>query len=152
MTPPPPPDGPLRPDFRADFRDALHGLAKQKKADDLRAAEDLRKQRQQRPIYKFIQVGVALIALQAAVFVYLYTRQEKISLRPDTAAPAKNCAAALNRTYWRVVAFVENQGHPPAKLDELLPDYIDKLPFDPVSGKPLGYATDGAHFTLRCPT
>ena len=74
----PPPRAPLHSDFRA----AVQGLAKQVIAEDLRAVEDLRKRSKRGAIHKFILVGLALIALQAALFVYLSTRQEKVVLQP----------------------------------------------------------------------
>lgn len=127
-------------------------LAKQARDEDLRAAEELRKRSARRPIRKFIRIGSALIALEAALFVYLYTRQKPAAPPPVISVePPKNCSGAVNRAYWQVVAFLSQEGHPPANLDELLPKYAAKLPSDPFSGKPLEYATDGTHFTLRCP-
>jgi hypothetical protein len=143
----PPPGGPLNP----DFRHAIKELAEQARAEDLQAAEELRNRKKPRPVQKFIQIGLVLIALQSAVFAYLYVHQKPIVVQPAKVAPPKTCSAAVNRTYWKVVAFLTDKGHPPTKLEELLPAYVDKLPADPLTGKPLEYMTDGTRFTLRCP-
>lgn len=143
----PPPGGPLNP----EFRHAIAKLAEQARDEDLRAAEELKNRKKPRPIQKFIRIGLVFVALQSALFVYLYSHQKRGVVLSATVAPPKTCSSAVNRTYWRVVAFLTDKGHPPEKLEELLPAYVDKLPADPLTGKPLEYKTDGKQFTLRCP-
>lgn len=146
---PPPPGGPLPPDFGK----AIHQLARQARDEDLRAEEELRKRGEQRPIRTFIRLGLVLITLETALFVYLYERQKQaVATRPLAAQASrpKTCTAATNRAYWEVVAYVADHGHPPATLAELVGPYVDRVPFDPVSGKPLQYSTDGDQFTIRC--
>jgi hypothetical protein len=143
----PPPGGPLNP----DFRHAIEALAEQAREEDLRAAEELRKRNKPRPVQRFIYVGLLLITLQSALFIYLYTRGKPAVVRPVAVAAPTTCSGAVSRAYWQVVAYLDHEGHPPVKLEDLLPNYLDKLPADPVSGKPLDYTTDGTRFTLRCP-
>jgi len=142
-----PPGGPFSP----DFHDAIHELAQQARDEDLRAAADLRKRTSHRPIQKFIRLGMVLIALQAVVFVYLYSQSNRRIVAPVVTRslfPKNNCSAVLYRTYWKVVAYFREQGHPPANLSDLV---LEQPPFDPITGKPLVYRTDGERFTLQCP-
>jgi hypothetical protein len=146
---PPPPGGPLPPDFGK----AIHQLARQAREEDLRAEEELRKRGERRKIRTFIRLGLALITLEVALYVYLHERQKyAVATKPAAAVASrpKTCTAATNRAYWEVVAYVADHGHPPATLAELVGPYVDRLPFDPVSGKPLEYSTDGDRFTIRC--
>jgi len=64
---------------------------------------------------------------------------------------ANQCASVAYRTYWKIAAYMRDQGHPPAALKDLVGQYVDELPIDPASGKPLFYATDGTNFDVRCP-
>jgi hypothetical protein len=147
--PPPPPGGPLP----SDFGKAIHQLARQAREEDLRAEEELRKRGERRPIRKFIRLGLLLIMLETALYVYLHERQRyTVATRPVAAEASrpKTCTAAINRAYWEVVAYVADHGHPPATLAELVGTFVDRPPFDPVSGKPLEYSTDGDQFTIRC--
>jgi len=145
--PTPIPGDPLNP----DFSNAIHRLARHARREDLRAEEELRGRGERRPIQEIIRVGLVLIALQGVLFAYLYahlkpeTRSESVPL-----APPKTCNAAINRAYWKVVAYVADHGHPPQQLENLVGSYIEQLPIDPVTGKPLVYSTDGDRFSIRC--
>jgi hypothetical protein len=144
-----PPGGPL-PD---DFRDAIHGLAEQARAED-RQASDARKRVAKRPFSRFVKVGLALIVAQSALLFVLYHYQEKtVGTRQGIKSilPANSCNALVNKTYWKVVAYLREEGHPPAHLDDLVPKYLERLPLDPVTSKPLSYSTDGTRFQVRCP-
>ena len=143
----PPPGGPLNP----EFRHAIEKLAEQAREEDLRAADELRNRTKRRPVQKFIRAGLVLIALQAALFIYLYTQQKPAAVHPVALAPPTTCSGAINRTHWRLVAYLNREGHTPATLEELVPNYMERLPADPVTGKPLEYRTDGTHFTVSCP-
>ncbi|HSD10399.1 MAG TPA: hypothetical protein VLF14_05425 [Candidatus Binatia bacterium] len=144
----PPPGDPLHP----DFSHAIHRLVRQARREDLRAEEELRKRGERSRIYKFIRVGVVLIVLQAALLGYLYVRQNDVVKDPARVAqaPPKTCNAAINRAYWKVVAYLADHGRPPPKLEDLVGSYVERLPIDPVTGKPLVYSTDGERFTIRC--
>jgi hypothetical protein len=134
-----------------DFSHAIHRLARHARREDLRAEEELRKRSERRPIQVFIRVGLVLIALQGALFAYLYARQKPVARSESVPlAPPKTCNAAINRAYWKVVAYIADHGHPPQKLEDLVGSYIEQPPFDPVTGKPLVYSTDGDRFTVRC--
>src|SRR5206468_5354994 len=132
------------------FCTAIHRLARHARREDLRAEEELRKRRERRPIQNVIRVGLVLIAVQGVLFAYLYahhkpeTRAESVPL-----APPKTCNAAINRAYWRVVAYVAEHGHPPQKLENLVGSYIEQLPVDPVTGRPPVYSTAGERLTIR---
>jgi len=141
------PGDPLHP----DFSNAIHRLARHARREDLRAEEELRKRSQRRPIQKFIRIGLVLIALQGALFAYLYAHNKGVA-KSESAPPAppKTCNAAVNRAYWKVVAYVADHGHPPQKLENLVGSYVEQVPFDPVTGKPLVYSTDGERFTIHC--
>jgi hypothetical protein len=39
-------------------------------------------------------------------------------------------------------------GHPPARLEELVPKYVRRMPVDPFSGKPLVYRVEGSNWML----
>ena len=143
----PPPGDPRH----GNFSNAIHRLARQARQEDLRAEEELRKRGERRPFQKFIRVGLVLIALQGALFAYLYARQTHVVTPASVAAaPPKTCNAAINRAYWKVVAYLADHGHPPQKLEDLVGSYVEQLPFNPVTGTPLVYSTDGDRFTIRC--
>jgi tetratricopeptide (TPR) repeat protein len=55
----------------------------------------------------------------------------------------------LSRTSCALERYRLAQGNYPAKLDALVPQYIDQVPHDPVDGQPLRYhVTDEDHFLL----
>ena len=48
------------------------------------------------------------------------------------------------------MAYLADHGHPPQKLEDLVGSYVEQLPVDPVTGKPLVYSTHEDRFTIRC--
>lgn len=52
-------------------------------------------------------------------------------------------AAELALRRWRV-----EQGHPPTRLEDLVPKYLGKVPEDPFSGRPLIYRPQGTNWLL----
>jgi hypothetical protein len=46
--------------------------------------------------------------------------------------------------------YQSEQGHPPARLDELVPKYLSHVPEDPFSGQPLVYRAQGTNWLLHC--
>jgi len=42
----------------------------------------------------------------------------------------------------------KNQGNPPARLDDLIPLYFDRVPIDPATGKAFEYQVNGMRFTV----
>jgi hypothetical protein len=93
-----------------------------------------------------------LAAAQVAVLALLHYREQTISVHRELEAilPAKSCAAAVNKTYWKIVAYQHAEGHPPGRLDDLVPNYLEGVPVDPASGKRLSYSTDGTRFQVSC--
>lgn len=148
-------EGRITSPFKSDFRDAIGGLAAQAREDNRRVEAEAARRAKPNPFTRFVRIGLALIALQAGLFVYLYVRAlHPAEIKHTTTRdlfPKNDCNAALYRAYWRIVAFWKDQGSPPASLDQLLGKYFQELPLDPVSGKPLEYSTDGRRFELRCP-
>src|SRR5262249_40904831 len=119
------PGDPLHP----DFSNVIHRLARQVRREDLRAEEELRKRSERRPIQKFIRIGLVLIAQGGGFFAYLSARQKTTAVTKSASvaqAPPKTCDAAINRAYWRVVAYVADHGHPPRKLEDLIGSYIEQ--------------------------
>jgi hypothetical protein len=150
-SPSPLPGGPLHPEFRNRIRD----LANQAREDDQRAAEEARKRQRRRSFSRFVAVGLTLITLELASLAFLYHRTgEGVEIKKATVhsrfAPG-SCNGIVFNTYWKVVRYLKANDHPPASLNDLVPKYLDKLPFDPVTGKPLEYSTHGNHFNLNCP-
>jgi hypothetical protein len=96
-----------------------------------------------------------LIVLEIVCLGVLYVRGRQQSAPTDTKRAhivlRDDCPSAVYRTYWKVVEYMKDHQHPPASVDQLVGKYLDKLPFDPVTGKPLRYSTDGKRFELRCP-
>lgn len=146
------PGGPLK----SEFHETIGRLAEQAREDDQLAGEEARRRAQPSPYARFVRIGLALIALQGALALYLYSRAGRPTAAPPATTrnlfPKNDCNAALYRTYWRVVAYLKDEGHPPARLDQLLGKYVPELPVDPRSGQPLEYSTDGKRFELRCPS
>ncbi len=145
-----PPGGPPN----SEFRDAIVELAKQARDEDLRAEAEVRKRLTKQPFKQFVRVGLGLIVLELLLYGYLSQRRPEAakaavhkSLFPET-----TCNAVLHKTYWKVVAYLRDQGHPPKDFQQMLGKYLEKLPTDPASGKQLLYTTDGEQrFDVRCP-
>jgi hypothetical protein len=142
---------------RQEFRDAINNLAKEAGEQDRLAAEEARRRLARRPISRFIRIGVALAVLELVVFGILYgfgRRHQQASRKtaqPNSAMLANDCAGVVYRTYWKIAAYIRDQGHPPPTLNDLVGAYVDKLPADPATGTPLQYSTDGTQFDIRCP-
>jgi hypothetical protein len=138
----------------AAFRDTMVELAKQAREDYSRASAELAKRSAKRRFTNFVRVGLVLIAMQIVLYLYLSNRRPTIA--PTVVHKSRfadnTCNAVRYQAYWKIVAFLRDNGRPPASLDEMLGKYIDKLPMDPVTGKQLLYSTDGAErFELKCP-
>jgi len=144
-----PPGGPLP----HAFDDAVHRLTEQARQEDREAAA-ARKRAAKRPFTRFVRIGALLIVAQLLLLAFLYYKQGSTMVaRKEIGSilPANSCGAVVNGTYWTIVAYVRAEGHPPARLEELVPKYIEKTPSDPGTGKPLSYSTDGSRFQVRCP-
>ena len=145
-----PPGGPPN----AEFREAIIELAKQAREEDQRADHEAKRRHARRPFAQFVRWGVALIVLQAGIYLYLsHERGTPTAKKIEHGSlfSANTCNAVLSKTYWQVVTFQRDQGHPPKDLEEMLGKYLDKLPSDPVTGKALEYSTSGERFELHCP-
>jgi len=150
-SPSPLPGGPLHP----EFRNTIRNLANQAREDDQRAAEEARKRQRRRSFSRFVAVGLTLITLELASLAFFYYRTGRgVEIKKATVqsrfAPG-SCNAIVFNTYWKVVRYLKENDHPPASLNDLVPKYLGKVPFDPVTGKPLEYSTNGHHFNLNCP-
>jgi hypothetical protein len=44
--------------------------------------------------------------------------------------------------------YQSDQGHPPSGLNELVPKYLERMPSDPFSGKPMVFRTTGTNWLL----
>ena len=44
--------------------------------------------------------------------------------------------------------YLAEQGHQPARLEQLVPQYLQRVPLDPFSGKPVIYRPQGTHWLL----
>lgn len=75
---------------------------------------------------------------------------ETQSAPADWIAVGHDCRQALYETYFLVVSYARDHGHPPVTLLDLLGEYAARIPRDPRSGDPLRYQTDGGRFSLGC--
>jgi hypothetical protein len=145
-----PPGGPLP----RDFNDVIGRLAVQAEEEE-RAAEEARRRAARKPFSRFVIAGVTLIAIELGVLWVYRMHQSRIAVRAAPTVrnlpPENSCGAVAYRTYWQVVKFLKDTQHPPAKLDDLIPRYLDQIPVDPITRKPLEYSTDGKGFDLHCP-
>jgi hypothetical protein len=144
-----PPGGPLP----HAFDDAVNRLTEQARHEDLQA-DEARKRAARRPFTRFVRIGALLIVAQASLLAFLYYKQgSAVAVRKEIGSilPANSCSAIVNRTYWKIVAYMRAEGHPPGQLEDLVPKYLEKTPLDPGTGKPLAYSTDGSRFQVRCP-
>ena len=152
MTTDPPPPGPLR----AAFNDAIHELAEQAREQDQQTEKDARKQIARKSFSRILWIGIALIIVQLGIFVVLYSmpRSEITVTAPVRRAilPEKSCDNAKVRAYWKVVAYLRDNGHLPASLGDLVPQYTPQAPYDPLTGKQLLYSVNGERFELSCPS
>jgi hypothetical protein len=143
------PGGPL-----PDFRETIQDLAKQARQEDRRAEEDARKSRRHKSFSRFVGIGLLLIALELVSLTVLSRYQPGVAVKkppPRSRFGTGSCNAIFFDAYWKVVKYIKDNDHPPASLKDLVPSYLDKLPFDPVTGKPLEYSTRGDQFHLNCP-
>jgi hypothetical protein len=144
-----PPGGPLP----HAFDEAIDRLTEQAQQEDRQAAE-VRQRAARRPFNRFVRIGALLIVAQASLLAFLYYKQAStVAARKEIGSilPANSCSAVVNSAYWKIVAYLRAEGHPPERLEELVPKYLDKSPLDPGTNKPLSYSTDGTRFQLRCP-
>ena len=139
---------------RQEFRDAIDLLAKEAGEQDRLAAEEARRRLARRPISRFIRVGAALVVLELVLLGVMYGRRHQqvtATARPNSPVFADDCAAVAYKTYWKIAAYIRDQGRAPTTLNDLVGKYVEKLPTDPKSGKPLAYSTDGSRFDVHCP-
>ncbi len=108
-----------------------------------------------RRISPLIWIGVALVLVELLSLAVLYgMRAQERATVGTTANPMltrSDCDGVRYRTYWKVVEYLRNEGHPPAALSDLVGTYVDELPFDPRTGKTLEYSRHGEGFSLHCP-
>ncbi len=146
----PPPGGPLP----REFRETISELARQAREEDRRSEQETRKLAQHRPISPIIKLGLVLLVVELVSMGILYSQQHRqITMKlppPDRIHSRNDCTGVTYRTYWKIVAYIKDNNHPPARLDDLVPKYLDKVPFDPTTGKPLEYSVNGARFNVHC--
>ena len=144
----PPPGGPPRP----EFHDVIRDLAQQAREDDRKADEQARRLSTRRPVSLVIKIGLALVGAELVSLLVLTSQRKEIPARitRNPVLAKNNCSSAVYRTYWKIVAYIKDNDHPPARLDDLVPKYLDKLPFDPATGKQLEYSINGARFDVHC--
>lgn len=146
-----PSGGPPHPGLR-ETMGRLTGLAREEK---LRTEAEIRKRAvSRRPFSRFVRISLWLIASQIVLLVVLYGSNRKelwLSGKPTVSLlPANSCQAQAYSTYWQIVAYAREHGHPPAKLEDLLGKYFETMPHDPATGKALNYSADGERFELSC--
>jgi hypothetical protein len=138
-----------------DFQSEISRLASEAEEDSVRRdAKASLKKGKKGPLWNFIWAGLALAGFEALSLAVLYTLQQRqLTLQhppPNRILKETECPAEVYKIYWKIVAFIHEKGHPPAALAELIPGYVDRMPADPQSGKPLAYRTDGKRFTVSC--
>ena len=68
-----------------------------------------------------------------------------------TLALRSRVSLVLGTTGLALKLYRSEKGHYPRKLEELVPEYLEKLPPCPFNGEPLNYESDGTNFKLRFP-
>jgi hypothetical protein len=143
------PGGPL-----PNFRNTIQDLAKQAQEEDRRAEEDARKSRRRKSFSRFVGGALLLIAVELVSLAVLYRHQPEMAVKkapPSSRFAPGSCNAIVFDTYWKVVKYIKEKDHPPASLNDLVPDYLGKVPLDPLTSKPLEYSAHGDRFNLNCP-
>ena len=102
-----------------------------------------------------VWIGIALICVEVISLGVLQTTQSRqLSSRrpqPNPLLHRNDCRGEIYRTYRKIVAYMEDHDRqPPDTLQDLVGRYSDIPPADPVTGKPLVYAKQGAKLVLRC--
>ncbi len=96
---------------------------------------------------KFLLVFIAfVIVIIAGVFTYLYQQGSVENYVPPAAradSPRTQALSDLSTLSQAVEAYYAINLKYPEKLDELQPDFITKLPLEPVTGENYTYETDG---------
>ena len=80
------------------------------------------------------------------VMAWWQSRQavQRAELKHKTVVARERLLAAELAVRW----YTSQQGHPPARLDELTTKYLSHVPQDPFSGLPLIYRAQGANWLL----
>jgi len=66
-------------------------------------------------------------------------------------AQESRISIVMGTTALALKLYCAEHGQYPDSLNQLIPEYLEKLPVSPVSGKPLAYQSDGKGFTLNLP-
>lgn len=66
-------------------------------------------------------------------------------------AARRACGTRIDKLCFALVAYHGNRGKFPARLAELVPKYLPKIPHDPFTGKSFGYALNPAGCTISSP-
>lgn len=91
-------------------------------------------------------VLVVVIVVVVGALAYLYTQGSVEHYAPPTAeaqVPEQQVLSDLSTLSQAIEAYYGANLKYPQHLDELQPDFIAKLPVEPVTAKQYGYETDG---------
>jgi hypothetical protein len=95
-----------------------------------------------------ILLGIILFVIVAIVgyFAYLYSKGSVESYRPpvkEAESPRTQILNDLVALSQAIDAYHAKNLKYPEKLEQLQPEFIDKIPLDPKTGKPFIYESDG---------
>jgi hypothetical protein len=144
-----------KPALNDDFREQIEYLADRAGEERARIAEESAPAKLRRPIRNFIWFGIIAGALELSLLGY-FSMQETGEVESHRAAPnplsaRQDCEGESFRLSQKVIAYARaNGGHAPKTLQALIPEYLDKVPVDPLTRLPLKYSLSGNTFRIEC--
>ena len=137
-----------------DFREQIEYLADQAGEERARIADESRPARLRSPLRKFLIFGAVVAALEVLLLVYqssVETKELSTHYAPNPLLTQQDCVGERYRVSRAILAYMHaNQTSPPS-LDALVPQYLPKLPVDPITKLPLIYKKLKRGSQLDCP-
>jgi general secretion pathway protein G len=87
---------------------------------------------------RLLAIVMGIVILLGAAYATFTIRQEKLA-HFQRAAALKDNLQSMRKA---IAAFHEKEGHYPRSLDELIPNYIRRIPVDPVTHDPWRVTTE----------
>ena len=137
-----------------DFREQIEYLADRAGEERARIADEARPPRLRSPLRKFIIFGAVIAVLEVLLLVYqssVETKELSTHYAPNPLLTRQDCVGERYRVSRAILAYMQVHQTAPPSLDALVPEYLPKLPVDPITKLPLTYRKLKRGAQLDCP-
>ncbi len=111
--------------------------------------------RKKRSLIKNLVTTAGVLVVVQVIFLVVFGGQKQLTIKEaiDKAASSKSNLSNQRRAQMKIQLAIadfmsKNNGTPPAKLDDLVPNYFDSVPTDPETGQPFPYTLQGKRYVL----